>query len=303
MNGLSILIIDDEKTQAMSLEKALKNKDSNFFTITAFEEIEILKKIEYCYYDIAIVDLRMSKYHINGFTIIEKIKEINPFAKVIIASAFVGEYSVELTKIISLGNIIGVVDKDSFDLFVNQILELLDKRAIEIISNSDLSIQSLRSAYSTLKNENDTFKKGMMFEYFLSSLFGQMGFTRIINRVIDRSRNEVDLAIRNEINDGFFQKFKQYILIECKNKPEDGVDKNDFIVFQNKIKNTNGLCDLGIIATSGYIKKTVFIEAVRESGDVRKIIFLSNPEIEKLINSQNRLESFKEIIDSQIKDN
>lgn len=303
MNGLSILIIDDEKIQAESLEKALKQKDSNYFTITASEENDILKKMEYCYYDVAIVDLRMSKYNINGFSIVEKIKEINPYAKVIIASAFVGEYSVELTKIISLGNIIGVVDKETFDVFVNQIYGLLNQRTEEIEKNSDLSVQSLRNTYSFLKNETNTFKKGMMFEYFLSALFGQMGFTKIINRVIDRSRNEVDLAIRNEINDGFFQKFKQYILIECKNKPEEGVNKNDFIVFQEKVKNTNGLCDLGIIATTGYITKTTFIEALRGSGEVHKIIFLSNPEIDKLINSQNRLETLKEIIDSQIKDN
>lgn len=245
----------------------------------------------------------MSKYSINGVSIIEKINEINPFAKVIIAAAFVGEYAKELTKILSFGNIIGVVDKDSFEVFTTQINELLNKRLNELASNTDLSVQSLRNTYSNLKNEQDTYKKGIMFEYFLSTLYGQMGFTKIINRVIDKSRNEVDLAIRNDINDSFFQKFKQYILIECKNKPEDGVDKNDFIVFQNKVKKTNGLCDLGIIATTGLIKKTVYLEALRESGESYKVIFMSNPEIEKLINSANRLETFKEIIDSQVKDN
>lgn len=303
MNGLSILIIDDEKTQAENLEKALKLRDSSYYTITASDENEINRKIECCYYDVAIVDLRMSKYSINGFDIIKTINEINPYSKIIIASAFVGEYVSELTNILSLGSIIGVVDKDSFELFVKQITDLLNKRLDELNFNPDLSVLSLRNAYATLKNETDTFKKGIKFEFFLSSLFGQMGFTKIINRVVDKSSNEVDLAIRNEINDAFFQKFKQYILIECKNKPEEGVSKNDFIIFLNKIKHTNGLCDLGIIATSGYIKKTVYLEALRDSGDIRKIMFLSNPEIEKLINSQNRLETFKEIIDSQIKDN
>jgi len=303
MNSLSVLIIDDEKIQAESLAKALNRANDNFFTIIASDEKDILSKIEYSYYDVAIVDLRMSKYQTNGFKIIESIREINPFAKVIVASAYTGEYISELTQVLSYGNIIGVVDKESFDKFSGQIINLLDARNEELNSNPDISIQSLRDAYSKLKNENDTYRKGLMFEYFISNLFGQMGFNKIINRVIDKSRNEVDLAIRNEINDGFFQKFKQYILIECKNKPDDGISKNDFIIFQNKIKNTNGLSDLGIIATTGYIKKTTFLEALRESGDIRKIVFLSNPEIDKLINSQNRIETFKEIIDSQIKDN
>ncbi len=303
MNSLSILIIDDEKIQAESLAKALNKANDKFFTIIASDEKDILSKIEYSFYDVAIVDLRMSKFQINGFKIIESIREINPFAKVIVASAYIGEYISELTQVLSYGNILGVVDKESFDKFSEQIIKLLNTRNQELISNPDISIQSLRDAYSKLKNENDTYKKGLMFEFFISNLFGQMGFNKIINRVIDQSRNEVDLAIRNEINDGFFQKFKQYILIECKNKPDDGVSKNDFIIFQNKIKNTNGLSDLGIIATTGYIKKTTFLEALRESGDIRKIVFLSNPEIDKLINSQNRIETFKEIIDSQIKDN
>ena len=303
MNGLSVLIIDDEKTQAENLEKALKQKEIGYFLMTASEEDDILKKVEYCYYDVAIIDLRMSRFSINGFQIIEKIKEINPFSKIIVASAFVEEYPKEITAILSLGNIIGIVEKKTFELFISEINDLLKIRQQELKNNPDISVQSLRSAYSSLKNETDTYKKGIMFEYFLSSLFGHVGFTKIFNRIIDKSRNEVDLAIRNEIPDVFFQKFKQYILIECKNKPDEGIGKNDFITFQAKIKNTNGLCDLGVMATTGHIKKTTYLEALRDSGNERKIIFLSNPEIELLINSQNRLESFKEIIDFQVKDN
>jgi DNA-binding NarL/FixJ family response regulator len=303
MNRLSVLIIDDEQIQAENIEKALKKDEQNFFSVVASDEKDILNKIEYCYYDVAIVDLRMSKYSINGFSIIEKIKEINPSAKVIVVSAFVNEYAIELTKVLSLGNTLGVIDKKEFPFFIEDIKTLLKIRAEELINNPDVSVQSLRNAYATLKNETISHKKGIMFEYFLSSLFGQMGFTKIINRIIDKSRNEVDLAIRNEIEDNFFKKFKQYILIECKNKIDIGVDKNDFIVFQSKIQSTNGLCDLGILATTGYIKKTVYLEAMRESKNHFKIIFLSNPEIESLINSPNRLETLKELIDSQIKDN
>ena len=97
-----------------------------------------------------------------------------------------------------------------------------------------------------------------------------------------RILNEVDLIIRNDIEDNFINKFGKYILVECKNKPVEKINKNDFIVFQSKLKNTNGLAELGILATTGYITKNTYVEAVRESGEARKILFLSNPEIEKL---------------------
>ena len=105
------------------------------------------------------------------------------------------------------------------------------------------------------------------------------------------------------IEDSFISKFGKYILVECKNMPITKVNKNDFIVFQNKSKNTNGLAELGIIATTGFITRNTYIEAIRESAESRKILFLSNPEIEKLIKADNKLSTFKNLIDNQVKDN
>jgi hypothetical protein len=134
-------------------------------------------------------------------------------------------------------------------------------------------------------------------------MFQSIGFNQVLKRVKDQSLNEVDLIIRNDIEDNFIGKFGKYILVECKNKPEDKVNKNDFIVFQNKLKNTNGLSELGILATTGHITKNTYVEAVRESSESRKILFLSNPEIEKLIKAENKLSAFKSLIDDQVKDN
>ena len=60
---------------------------------------------------------------------------------------------------------------------------------------------------------------------------------------------------------------------------------------------------VGILITTGYMKSSVFQEAMRSSCEDIKIILLSNPEIEFLIRSDNKLEDFKSIIDRQIKDN
>ena len=134
-------------------------------------------------------------------------------------------------------------------------------------------------------------------------LFNNIGFNNINKRIIDESRNEVDLIVRNDINDKFLEKFGKYFLIECKNIPASAVDKNMFIVFSHKLEHTANMSECGVIATTGNFTKTSYIEAVRESGKHKKIIFLSNIDFEEIITSDDRLEAFKKLIDKQVKDN
>lgn len=60
---------------------------------------------------------------------------------------------------------------------------------------------------------------------------------------------------------------------------------------------------LGILATSVYIVRTIYLEALRESNNTNKIKFLSKPEIERLINADYKLSEFKSNIYIQVKDN
>ncbi len=302
--SVSVLIIDDEKLQVQNLEKAIHQQlNSHAYTLTAHEEEDILYKIEYNYYDVAIVDLRMSNFKMNGFDFIQRIKTVNPFAKVIVVSAYTTEYIKELNEIIKQKNIRAVIEKKSFKEFSKEIIAEITKISEELSNETDLTKKSLLDYYAMVKNENDTYKKGRAFENFVSMLFSQIGFNRIFSRVIDKSRNEVDIVIRNEMNDVFLQKFKQYIFIECKNYPKDNIGKNVLIEFKSKLENSNGLSNLGILITSGYIADTTYREAMRDSKGDFKIIFISNPQIEKLIYADNRLEMFKNIIDEQVKDN
>lgn len=299
----SVLIIDDEQPQAENLGKAFKTKMPEFYVDVAFEEKVILDKIENTFYNIAIVDLRMDKFDINGFDIIKKIIEVNPFAKIIIVSAYVVEYISEIQSLLPSGKIQGIVEKTDFDSFSKKLFELSEQISNDFDARLMLNTKALSKLYAQAKLESNPQKKGVLFEDFVALLFGSMGFKHIYSRVKDRSLNEVDLLVRNDIHDNFIQRFGEYILIECKNKPEGSVNKNDFIVFHSKIEKTNKLAKFGVLITTGYITWNTYYEAIRESkGDI-KIIFISNPEIEKLIMSEKPLEDFKKIIDLQVKDN
>lgn len=304
MTNISILLIDDEEMQVNNLKKAIEKSDlENYSVFGASKEEEILRKVEYCYYDIAVVDLRMNGYKFNGFSIIEQIKSVSPNTKIIVVSAYGKEYQDDLNKVLSLGSVIGFVDKEDFAIFSNNIITLLKKQQEKLGVNNNLISQSLRKFYAELKNEKDAFKKGQAFEFFMTMLFSQMGFRTILERVRDRTPNEIDLAIRNDIEDPFFSKFAPYVFVECKNYAKQPVDKNAFIVFKEKVENSNGLASLGVLVTTGRMTGATYNEAVRTSNKKMKIIFLSNPEIEELIDAENKLEKFKIIIDNQVKDN
>jgi DNA-binding NarL/FixJ family response regulator len=297
-----ILIIDDESLQATNLQKAIMADRPGIFVDTASTIEDIDTKVRETYYNLAIVDLRMDKFPKNGIDIIKEIIEINPFTKIIVVSAFTKEYSEDLNDLIASGRMIAILDKEKFDVFRAKVMSVIDSAVRSFDANTNANQKALESLFSEAKNEIDTYQKGKKFEYFVTILFGQMGFNHIDTRFRDRSLNEVDLILRNELKDPFFQKFKQYILVECKNTSTN-VDKNQFILFKEKLQQTAGLSDLGFLVTATGVKGTAYDEAIRVSDKDFKIIFISSGEIKDLISSTDTLDALKKIVDKQVKDN
>jgi CheY-like chemotaxis protein len=299
----TILIIDDEKDQADGLAKGLSKSLPNYFFESYSKQDDIERAIEERFYTLAIVDVRMDKYDIDGIDIVKRIFQVNPFAKVIIVSAFKDEYFLQLKDIILTGKVLDIMDKAPLTTWIPELAQKITEYYTQIDTDPSEINKALMQYYADAKNEKDVYQKGIRFEHFVSLLFRSFGYKEINKRIKDQSLNEVDLIVRNETNDSFLNKFGKYILIECKNKPEDKVNKNDFINFDAKLKNTNGLSDLGILATTGSITWNTYYEALRTSSEARKIIFLSNVEFEKLIKASDKREEFKRIIDTQVKDN
>lgn len=299
----SVLIIDDEEQQAKNLKNALSARLPDFMFEIAYKEEDIESKIDNYFFLIAIVDLRMDNHSKDGVAIIKEINERNPIAKIIAVSAFSNEYDEALKHLIDGHNIFRFSNKAAYGVWLPELENIIKDCCSQFEDNHYIGQRALLSYYNEAKNETDNYKKGQSFEYFISTLFSNMGYGRIRMRVKDRSSNEVDLIVRNETTDLFLNKFGKYFLVECKNKPNEAVGKNDFIVFNNKLQNTATMSELGILCTSGYIARTTYLEAMRESKSDKKVIFLSNPEIIRMITSDNIREEFKNILDEQVKDN
>lgn len=300
----SILIIDDEKDQVDNLAHWLaKNLNSDNHIITAYKEQDIWDKLSEAYYSVVVLDLRMDGYKMDGVKLAWHIINTNPFAKIIIVSAFKSEFFSPLKDLMTTGKILDIIEKEEFQTFATDVKNKIEQYHQDIFDNQTSLQNALLDSYAECKNEEDTYKKGVKFENFISFLFNDMGFEHITKRHIDQSRNEVDLIVRNDIDDLFLSKFGKYFLIECKNMPTANVDKNMFIIFNDKLNNTANMSEFGIFATTGNFAKTTYSQSIRESKSGKKILFLSNLEFERLITSANRKETFKAIIDEQVRDN
>lgn len=299
-----ILIIDDERAQAQALAQAVQESIEHSSVYYASTQEEILKSIEEKFYNLAIIDIRMDDYDVDGIAIAEKIIEINPFAKILFVSRFIPEYMSTLNKLMQKGNILGFSDKKAdYNNWMKELKGIIDDYYKYLDSNPQQISLALIDLYSSVKDEENTYRKGQLFENFVTLLLQYIGFNNIQNRVKDKSLNEVDLIVRNDLHDSFISKLGSYILIECKNKPSTPIDKNDFIIFYSKLEATNGLAKIGFIFSTSKFTRNTYLEAIRTSKQDLKIFLIDNPIIMDLLKAENPLECFKEIIDYQVKDN
>lgn len=298
-----ILVIDDEKPQAEGLSKLLSKRLSDIgYTFEAlYNEEDIEDAIENRYFNLAIIDIRMDDFKFNGIDLAKKIIEINPLAKVIIVSSFTSLYMKEIKEILLTGKVLDWQEKEEYDKWIPNLVDKIQSYYDSLIIDSSETNNALMSIYAEAKNTTQNYEKGTKFENFLSLLFQAIGFSFIQKRVVDLT-SEIDLVIRNDIKDPFLSKFGKYIFLEAKNRSSDPINKNDYIVFKEKINSSNQLVELGIIATTSYIAKTVKLEELRNSATLGKIVVLSNDELIRLIEAPDKLSELKKIIDEQIRE-
>ncbi len=298
-----ILVIDDEKPQALALAKTLESVIPMSKVIHASDREDIIDLVENKFYNLAVLDIRMDAFDFNGLILAKRILEINPYAKILFVSKFIPEYLDDLTPLLQNGNVLGFSDKNiDYDIWGEELKKIILPYYEKLDDNPQSVSTALINTYSDLKDLDDTQIKGARFEDFISLLFQSIGYSEIVKRTRDKSLNEVDLIVRNEIDDHFLSKFGKYILIECKNHLA-AIDKNDFILFKNKLQATNGLAELGFFITTSSFKRTAYLEALRSSEGRNKIVFIDNSLIMDLIKSTDPREELKRIIDYQVKDN
>jgi len=120
MNPFTILIIDDEEAQLISLKSFLSKRGYEVFTKTSGREG--LNIINNNVVDLVLTDFRMPEW--NGLEVLKKVKELNPEIDVVIMTAFGNiDEAVNIMKAGAYDYLNKPVDLDELENLINRIKE------------------------------------------------------------------------------------------------------------------------------------------------------------------------------------
>lgn len=140
MANFSILIIDDEETQLVSLKSFLSKRGYKIFTSNSGEEG--LKIAADNIIDIVLTDFKMPGW--DGFTVLTKIKELNPEIDVVVMTAHgTIENAVKLMKSGAYDYLIKPIDLDELENILDKI-----KERKQLISENKLLREQLQDKFS-----------------------------------------------------------------------------------------------------------------------------------------------------------
>jgi len=296
----NILIVYHIPSEASPLVKLLHEQMPGFIFERKTVEDEILQAIKSMNYSLAIFDLDIKLKGYTGLQLATMLVKINPLIKFLFLSANASwEYKSQLIAAIDSDRMVDIVVKRR--LHLSEELKLVLEHYYRNLLRADTNLNNgLLEYYEIAKNEKNLYQKAVIFESFMMALFQAFGYKEMKERIRNHAMNEIDVIIRNEIDDSFLRSFGKYVLIECKNIPGLAISRYDLINFHSKVKHAIGLNTMGIFATTGLVSRDIYDEAMSSAAEPGKIVFLDDAEILKLIRAEDKIEEFKKMITGQI---
>ncbi len=177
MNGIKILIVEDEKNQRILLKKILESE--KYIVEEAEDGNKALDKFKRIDFDIVLLDQRLPD--IDGIEVLKKLKSINPIIPVIIITAFANvRDAVNAMKRGAFNYLTKPVDPDEISLILKNAVETLFLKR----ENIELR-ESLREKY---RYEKIVYTSGTMEE--------------VMSEVIRASKSEANVLITGESGTG-----------------------------------------------------------------------------------------------------
>lgn len=177
MNQFSIIIIDDEEAQLLSLKSYLTKRGYEVFTTTSGKES--LNIINNNVVDLVISDFRMPEW--NGLEVLKKVKELNPEIDVVIMTAFGNtDDAVQIMKAGAYDYLNKPVDLDELENLIHRIQEK-----------------------HYLVNENKQLKEQLKEKFRFDSVISQSGeMEEVINTAGRVAKSKATVLIRGESGTG-----------------------------------------------------------------------------------------------------
>lgn len=167
MSNFSILIIDDEESQVQSLKTFLSKREYKIFTANSGERGYDIASSNLI--DIVLTDFKMPGW--DGFTVLTKIKELNPEIDVVVMTAYgtienavnlmktgAFDYLIKPIDLDELENILSKIKERKYLIKENQLLkaQLFDRFRFEGIVTQSAKMQNVLSTAARVANSKTT---------------------------------------------------------------------------------------------------------------------------------------------------
>lgn len=177
MNGIKILIVEDEKNQRILLKKILESE--KYIVEEAEDGNKAIDKFKQIDFDIVLLDQRLPD--INGIEVLKKLKYINPIIPVIIVTAFA-----------NVKDAVNAMKEGAF----NYLTKPVDPDEISLI---------LKNAAETLflKRENIELRESLREKYRYDKIVYTSGaMEEVMSEVMRASKSEANVLITGESGTG-----------------------------------------------------------------------------------------------------
>lgn len=169
------------------------------------------------------------------------------------------------------------------------------RQAIDKFSGEDHNIESawgtdsLDKLVHSVENSISAHDKGKSLEELIVRLFSESQSFSVNEIRLTTETEEIDVMVLNKSNDPRFRRESAILLVECKNW-SGKCDKNEFVLFKEKIENRKSRCSLGFLISWNGFAETVTKEMLRGSREEALIIPLDGSDIKKAV-SDNQFEN------------
>ncbi len=213
-----ILIIDDDTAFLETYEDLLSAE--GYAVERAMTRTQALARLDEPGWSVVIVDQKLigPGGPDNGLDLIGEVGLRAPGAKAILATAYASKEAVERAfrdgayDYLEKGSVFAALLR----VKVRNAMEAVRERWLGSLDQGETE-KAIRATWEAVQAEKDRNKKGLLLEQLMELLLKTIpGFGRLDTRMKNEIE-ELDILVRNDSTDAFWQKESPYILVECKN--------------------------------------------------------------------------------------
>jgi CheY-like chemotaxis protein len=296
-----ILAVDDREDQREMIRDIFSSRPDIALT-EAISGDDAIEKIKAEDFDLALLDMRMPS-GTEGLDVLRDMKSLKPEIQVMMMTAYGDiETAVEAMKRGAL-DFIAKDPKHFHHILTFKVNDFISR--FRLIADRELLIREKFATLTTLQAKKAKTasarsklgtERGKALEDLTAALFASIeGFVEI-DRNINTKTEEIDIAFRNESRDPAWQRESQIILVECKNWSSKTVGKNEFVLFEDKMRNRFGRCRLGFLVCTEDFAETVTLSMIRGSRDDLLIVPINGERLRQLVETKNRNRSLLDFL-------